>query len=320
MRSFITIFIMLSWIAVAGQFAPPAGQEGSTAIASDSSLVSAWAGEPDIIRGAMDIAHPEGGEATFGIPADASGAADNAVVSLGDGGVATFTLESVLSDHPGPEFAVFENSFSDEFLELAFVEVSSDGETFVRFPAVSLTQTETQIGGFSTLDATKIHNLAGKYRAGFGTPFDLQDLSDSTNVDITAITHIRINDVIGSIDSIYATYDSQGNKVNDPYPTAFESGGFDLDAMALLKDATLSQEEIPAEQAGVYPNPVKERVTIEVPRDSDYVLRNNSGQVLESGKLKKGHQMLNWSHLPDGLYLMQISGKEKRILKKIIVH
>jgi hypothetical protein len=307
-------------MAVAGQFAPPAGQEGTTAIVSDSSLISGWAGAPEIIRGAMDIAQPENGEVTFGNPADASGVADNAVVSLGDGGKATFSLETVLSDHPGPEFAVFENSFSDEFLELAFVEVSSDGETFVRFPAVSLTQTETQVGGFSTLDANKIHNLAGKYRAGFGTPFDLQDLSDSTNVDISAITHIRIIDVIGSIAEAYATHDSEGNKVNDPYPTAFESGGFDLDAVAFLEESTLSQEEVFAKKVALYPNPVKDRITIEVNEHASYLLRNSSGQILEKGMLVKGSQSFSWGHFTNGVYILQISGKEKSILKKIIIH
>lgn len=320
MRKLITIILGLSCIAVAGQFAPPAGLEGSTAVATDSSLISGWAGEPSVVRGPMDIAFPGEGETSYGLPGDASGLSDNVVVSLGDGGKATFTLESVLSDHPGPEFAVFENSFSDEFLELAFVEVSSNGESFVRFPSVSLTQTETQIGGFSTLDATKIHNLAGKYRAGFGTPFDLQDLYDSINVDIAAITHIRITDVIGSIAEEYATFDSEGNRVNDPYPTAFVSGGFDLDAIAFLKDATLNQGEIPKNLAGVYPNPVKERVTIEVNENARYVLRNNSGQLIESGVLAKGRKSLDWGYLPGGLYLLQIFGREKSILKKIIVH
>src|SRR5262249_31074103 len=131
--------------------------------------------------------------------------------------------------------AVFENGFADGFLELAFVEVSTNGADFARFPAVSLTPTATQIGSFGTLDATNLNNLAGKYRAGFGTPFDLSVVAGlSPAVDVAAIHFVRIIDVVGSINPALATHDSLGNAINDPYPTAFASGGFDLDAVGAI--------------------------------------------------------------------------------------
>ena len=43
-----------------------------------------------------------------------------------------------------------------------------------------------------------------------------------------------IVDVVGSIDPLYATHDSLGNIVIDPWPTAFASGGFDLDGMGVI--------------------------------------------------------------------------------------
>ena len=71
----------------------------------------------------------------FGEPEDATGmAGDGRVVSLGDGGVAILTFDTPLSDGPGPDFAVFENAFLETFLELAFVEVSSDDVNYFRFP------------------------------------------------------------------------------------------------------------------------------------------------------------------------------------------
>ncbi len=57
---------------------------------------------------------------------------------------------------------------SSSFLELAFVEVSTDSVHFVRFPAVSLTNPAVQTGAFGTTDARNIHNLAGKYIANYG--------------------------------------------------------------------------------------------------------------------------------------------------------
>ncbi len=225
--------------ALAGPFAPAAGQPGSTAVPNNSPNIVGWAtGFQNLVRGPQNIASPGGPLASAGTASDALGFADgNAAhtVSLGDGGQITLTFDQPLTDGPGYDFAVFENSFSDTFLELAFVDVSSDGSNFVSFPAVSLTQTSTQIGSFGLLDPTNLDNLAGKYRAGFGTPFDLNQIAGlSPLVDANLIRYVRLVDVVGSIQPGLGTTDSLGNLVNDPYPTAFASGGFDLDGVAVL--------------------------------------------------------------------------------------
>jgi len=225
-----------------GPFAPAAGVSGSTAIAKDSSIIKAWATGIELQRGLINIADPtaidnNSNYATFGTASNALGQAEGTsfnVVSLGDGGNATLTFNKILYNGPGWDFVVFENSFSDNYLELAFVEVSSDGQRFVRFPSVSITQTDTQVDGFGTLDPTNLNNLAGKYRQGFGTPFDLSDIADSTGIDLNNIRFIRIIDVVGTINPAYASFDSQGHIINDPYPTPFASGGFDLDAVGLI--------------------------------------------------------------------------------------
>ena len=51
--------------------------------------------------------------------------------------------------------------------------------------------------------AIDINNLAGKYRALYGTPFDLEELSDYQAINIDSITHIRVIDVVGSIKEKY---------------------------------------------------------------------------------------------------------------------
>jgi hypothetical protein len=225
--------------AWAGPYAPPAGQVGSTAVANTSPAIVEWAnGFQDLVRGPLNIANLGLGQASFGAGNDALGFADGVsshVVSLGDGGRITLTFAQPIANASGFDFAVFENGFGDSFLELAFVEVSSNGTDFVRFPAVSLTQTTTQIGGFGTLDATNLDNLAGKYRAGFGTPFDLSQVAGlSPNVDVSDIRFVRMIDVVGSIDRALGSQDSLNNLINDPYSTPFASGGFDLDGVGVL--------------------------------------------------------------------------------------
>ena len=188
------------------QYPPAAGMQGTTAIHADSSCFVAWAIGIEIERGYINMADTtysiEGNnKASHGNPFDAIGKANNSVVSLGDKGVAIITFEYPIINGDGWDFAVFENGLNDNFLELAFVEVSSNGIDYFRFPSVSLTQTENQTGGFGSSDPTLIHNLAGKYRVYYGTPFNLDDIEDDISLDKQNITHVKIIDVGGSIDS-----------------------------------------------------------------------------------------------------------------------
>jgi hypothetical protein len=227
--------------AMPGPYAPAAGEPGSTAIRDDDARFRGWAtGFTDLVRGPQNIKQPAGNLASFGVGENALGAADASqseqfnVVSLGDGGRITLTFAQGIGNGPGADFAVFENGFDKTFLELAFVEVSSDGTNFFRFPAFSLTQTTTQTGSFGAVDPTNIHNLAGKYEVGYGVPFDLADLGVQPGLDLQHVTHVRMVDVIGIVEPAYASRDSQGRIINDPWPTTFESGGFDLDAVGVI--------------------------------------------------------------------------------------
>ena len=225
----------------AGPFPPAAGQAGSDAIPASDPRLTLWASDAVVERGPADIRFPDGAPAGFGSESDATGPADAApddpytTVSLGDGGSATVTFDPPFQDIPGPDFAVFENAFGNAFLELAHVEVSSDGQSFFRFPATSLTRTDLQVGTFGGVDPTDIHNLAGKHPAGFGTPFDLADLRHHhPHLDLQRITQVRVVDVIGTIDPEFASRDAAGRIINDPYPTPFFTGGFDLDAVGAI--------------------------------------------------------------------------------------
>ncbi len=229
-----------------GPYDPPVGQPGSQAISKDSSIIQSWATGAEIQRGYIQITDTSvsdqgSNRASFGYPAKALFQAEGTsygVISLGDSGVITLTFEYPIINGQGKDFVVFENSFNHTFLELGFVEVSSDGENFYRFPTHSLTQTNSQVGGFGSLDATQLDGFAGKYKQGYGVGFDLDDLPSYTNLDLNNIRFVRVIDCIGNIDGTHTTYDSQGNAVNDPFPTPFLSSGFDLDAIGVINQAT----------------------------------------------------------------------------------
>lgn len=179
----------------------------------------------------------------------------------------------VIRNGRGYDFAVFENGFISQsstamgsrqgqmIAELAYVEVSSNGRDFARFPSVSLTGAPT--GPYGTAEVSDIHNLAGKHPnangACTGTPFDLQELADhphvvSGAVDLNDIRYVRIVDVPGNGDFRDAatmhvapeTWPEWANYVEDhpiydAWPT-FGSGGFDLEAIGILHEQQYSAD------------------------------------------------------------------------------
>jgi len=153
-------------------------------------------------------------------------------------GYLTVTFPSGIRNGAGHDFAVFENGGAFLaapllFAELAYVEVSSNGSDFARFPSISLNR-ETDLAinfgrAFASLDTTKVFNLAGKHQSGFGTPFNLDDLMTDSLVtggllDLNNIQFLKLVDIPGN----GAFKDSLGNSIFDAWLTTGGSGGFDF--------------------------------------------------------------------------------------------
>jgi hypothetical protein len=234
--------------------APAAGAAGTTAIHMSSNAVVSWADGYTNVQYGTDV------DETWMTPEKALGPAEGTsyeVVALGRGGQITLTFPNGISDRPGADFTVFENAISDVFLELAWVEISSDGTNFVRFPNYS--DTPYSIGAYGELYTGWVYGLAGKYRQGYGTPFDLNELRIAYNaqlsgntdfspafatalmngfpqLDLSRITHVRLIDIVGD----GAALDARGETIYDPYATT-GSAGFDLDAVGVLHQIGLPQ-------------------------------------------------------------------------------
>jgi hypothetical protein len=308
-----------------GQFPPPAGQPGSTAIFKDTTIFVNWAKACTIHVGYINISDTSiqdagSNKANFGVPSDAIGKSDDHVVSLGDGGFATLFFDPPIADGQGFDFAVFENGLNDTFLELAFVEVSSDGEKFVRFPSSSLTAEDPQIATFGSLNATNLNNLAGKYRVFYGTPFDLNGLSDSSGLDILHISNVRVIDVVGCMKPGYSTYDSFGHKVNDPWPTNFYTGGFDLDAVGVIHEATQSVPDGNGSGINVFPNPCSDQLKILNPSGLRIIvdLVNFMGKSVLHESLT-GKINIDMTRFDPGMYIVQCTFEDgTRMYQKVV--
>ena len=261
-------FPAAAYEAPAFPFSPAAGEPGSTAVWNADPLFRGWATSVSIQYGSEVAEEWKTPEAALG----ASSLNDHDVVVLGRGGMAVLGFEPAIRDGEGFDFALFENSFSGTFLVLAYVEVSSDGEHFVRFPNYSLTA--GPVGGFGVLQPEFIEGFAGKHAGGYGTPFDLAELAavhaalqqgydrfsaeyatafleNFPYLDPGAVRHVRIVDIPGDGTRL----DCEGFPIYDPYPTII-TAGFDLDAAGVMNQATIpvvpfadwsSQAGLPAE-------------------------------------------------------------------------
>ncbi len=316
MKAFLFfIFYFLVFNAYA-QYAPQAGLPGSTAISASSSALVGWATQCVIHRGLMNIANPAMGYASAGDSSLGIGPADGYTVSLGDSGVAVLTFAHPIYNGEGPDFAVFENGFIDgandsaAFLELGFVEVSSDGVNYTRFPANSLTQNKVQLNNDSYIYANDLHNLAGSYLSNYGTPFDLAELAGLPGLDINNITHVRIVDVIGNING-YSTYDSAGRIINDPWPTPFPSCGFDLDAVGVIHETGVSGVSALGENitVSVFPNPFTDKLIVSIKGQQmglNGTLTSIAGSELQQCVLSEGTNVLSLEQYPTGMYYLTL--------------
>ena len=320
---FLFIVLVLS-LNLKAQYPPAAGLPGTTAIHKDSLIFVQWADSCVITRGFVNIAdtsfeHSSNNHASYGNNAAALGIADNNVLSLGDAGVATYYFQNTLCNGYGYDFAIFENALTDNVLELAFVEISSNGIDFYRFPTHSLTQDSIQIGTYGTVEPTDINGFAGKYKAYYGTPFDIAELDTVANLDVMNIVAVRIIDVVGSIDTAQS-YDSYGNIVNNMFPSPFNTSGFDLDALGIIHNNVCSLEANDNLDFIMYPNPSSDKLYIQMDELSETTIKITSinGVLIYEEKNTNSFISIDVSLFANGIYLVQLTNNNSFCIKKFI--
>ncbi|HLQ36647.1 MAG TPA: hypothetical protein VK348_02510, partial [Planctomycetota bacterium] len=216
------------------------------------------------------IAANTNGNAGGGIfnPLNTLGAPDTTVHSLGIGGDITLGFGVTLRNGPGADFIVSENPFRltpggwQTFAEMMFVEVSSDGLHFARFPS-GYFGPAVQPGPFGTVTVGSYENLAGQTPVLATTPgadaqdvveaggdaFDLDDLQQDPLVlaglvDLQAITRVRLVDVVSG-----TSLDARGIAIFDP-----GGGSADLDAVTVIHHQGNADPHAPTVQLTVLPD------------------------------------------------------------------
>lgn len=312
----ITLPVLLVWLASSAQFDAAGGEQGSKSVHKDDASIVAWASGASMSRGYLQINDTAAGKPTVGTESSALGVFDGEVVSLGDGGVITLTFDQPIVNNEGYDFAVFENGFKVGFsyyLELAHVEVSQNGTDFVRFASESLSDTSFQTDNFGYTDPQKIRNLAGKHQAPYGTLFDLEE------VGLEEVNYIRLIDVVGSVNDSLGSRDSKGRIINDPFPTPFASGGFDLDAVAIVNGAMLS---VFTPKTFSKANPL---VTNSLARGEVLKLKVEWADAMTSSRDIQGKTIYPFSQKPcsfdtPGIYIITILQQNQQWVQKIVVY
>jgi hypothetical protein len=177
-------------------------------------------------------------------------------------------------------------------------------------------QCETQLENADAIDPSQIHNFAGKYEAMYGTPFDLDEVEDDALLNKDRITHVRLVDVVGciSIDSC-ARYDSQSHIINDPWPTGFKSGGFDLDAVGVIHD--LAHNDVAENESDfvvMYPNPVKDQLCVKAENLQSVEVFNLVGQRVVIAE----DSVIDMGGLNQGVYFVRVTADGRVITKRIV--
>jgi hypothetical protein len=202
------------------------------AIPSASPLFTEWASAIDPARTHFA---PRGSTMISNTGFNSLGDLDAAQIANGDSpGYLTVTFPRAIRNGAGPDFAAFENGFgfgspNGLFAELAYVEVSTNGIDFACFPSISTNVAPvTGSGAFAGFGMSNVYNLAGKHAAGFGTPFNLDDLATNAAVigglvDLNNIQFVKLVDIPGNGSFL----DSQGHPILDNWLTT-GSGGYDF--------------------------------------------------------------------------------------------
>ena len=216
LRTYVFALLLPLTVAVAsaGTYSGPTETSHpiDAAIPSNSPLFTEWADQIDASR-------------TFFAPRGSTTISPTGVNSLGD----LDATQISAGDPVGYENGFAYGSPNGLFAELAYVEVSSNGVDFARFPSISTNVAPvTGSGAFAGFDMSNVYNLAGKHAGGFGTPFNLDDLLTDPlvaggSVDLTNIQFVKLVDIPGNGSYL----DSQGNPILDNWLTT-GSGGFDF--------------------------------------------------------------------------------------------
>ena len=122
---------------------------------------------------------------------------------------------------------------------------------------------------------------------------------------------------MGSINSSIGSVDSDGNIINDPFPTEFESGGFDLDAVGVINENKfVGLHHLPILNLNIYPNPAQLEFKINNTQTGLIEIISLNGTVLYSNQLEP-NETIDLTKFKSGVYIVKFSNQTGIATKKL---
>ena len=152
-------------------------------------------------------------------------------------------------------------------------------------------------------------------------------MKNISGLDVNHITHVKIIDVVGSIDNFFARRDASARKINDPWPTPFESSGFDLDAVGVLHQLSgngIFESASKNEQIQLYPMPLNGAEELHIiclgqSTIEQVELYDLSGKIIMMQPSMGNKLTMQLSQFDKGIYLLKIIGSDFVSVKKITI-
>ncbi len=94
----------------------------------------------------------------------------------------------------------------------------------------------------------------------------------------------------------------------------------DLTLIANFRFITLLGEQMISVKYAIYPNPVEDRLTIEADESligEQFIISNQAGKTVLSGKIQSKLTMINVVDLPAGMYMLSLKGMQSEPIKLI---
>ena len=127
--------------------------------------------------------------------------------------------------------------------------------------------------------------------------------------------------MIGILDDSIGSKDASGDLVNDPFPTPFESCGFDLDGVGVLHQVPLADKAFKTETSlRIYPVPCISGLYVEDPdeRFQNWVLLDLNGRTIQQGKFRGQRQKIDLGGIPQGSYFLRCSSGKTIAVRRIL--
>ena len=108
--------------------------------------------------------------------------------------------------------------------------------------------------------------------------------------------------------------------VNVDNPSYSSANWHNKDSQTQFSDNcnSLSVDDFEEKKVSVFPNPFINTISVDVERDSNYILLSATGQKIKEGKLQIGKNQVTCSELSTGLYFLNIKSQDSNITMKLI--